>query len=156
VSHLCQVLGNALGGTISRIEVINGEFLAQANMESHTMDMCSAQFCLTEGTPPMTEPLHSELGYLGTAAMARQISGFAGFLFVDDTDFIASAESQQFLPTSYGSPSSCCSRMAWQLMHLGWCIETRKVLMEYGRFYLDRWTMDICYCGGEPWCYHSP
>jgi hypothetical protein len=37
------------------------------------MDMCSARFRLTEDTPPMTEPLLSELGYLGTTAAARQI-----------------------------------------------------------------------------------
>jgi hypothetical protein len=42
-------------------------------VEYHTMAMCSARFHLTEDTPPMTEPLRSELGYLGTVVAARQI-----------------------------------------------------------------------------------
>jgi hypothetical protein len=75
--HLRQVLGNAPGGAISKIEVATGdsfeEVSVQADVEHHTMAMCSARFRLTEDTPPMTEPLRSELGYLGITAAARQI-----------------------------------------------------------------------------------
>jgi hypothetical protein len=71
------VLGNPQGGAISHIEVATGddieEFSVQADVECHTMKMCSARFHLTEDKPPMTEPLHSELGYLGTTAAARHI-----------------------------------------------------------------------------------
>ena len=65
------------GGAISRIEVetVDGieEMTSQQDVENHTMNMCSARFCLTENTPPMTEPLRSELGFLGTTAAAQQI-----------------------------------------------------------------------------------
>jgi hypothetical protein len=75
--HLRQVLGNASGGAISRIEVATDDSFeavsVQADVEFHTMAMCSARFRLTKDTPPMTEPLHSELGYLGIGDAARQI-----------------------------------------------------------------------------------
>jgi hypothetical protein len=37
------------------------------------MEMCEARFCLIENTPPMTAPLLSDLGFMGTTAAARQI-----------------------------------------------------------------------------------
>jgi hypothetical protein len=75
--HLRQVLGNARGGAISRIEVVQGEVILevsdQHDVERYTMEMCEARFCLTENTPPMTEPLCSNLGFLGTTVAAQQI-----------------------------------------------------------------------------------
>ncbi|MCK7581433.1 MAG: hypothetical protein MZV65_41245 [Chromatiales bacterium] len=75
--HLRQVLGNAQGGAIACIEVVDGDGLlevsTQDDVEHHTMAMCAARFRLTEDTPPMTEPLRSALGFLGTTAAARQI-----------------------------------------------------------------------------------
>ena len=75
--HLRQILGNVNGGAIARIEVETEEGLvemtSQEDVECHTMNMCAEWFCLTENTPPMTEPLRSALGFLGTSVAARQI-----------------------------------------------------------------------------------
>jgi hypothetical protein len=45
----------------------------QVEVKSHTMAECHACFQLTEGTPPLMEPLQSKLGYLGTTEAAHQI-----------------------------------------------------------------------------------
>jgi hypothetical protein len=75
--HLRQVLGSAQGGAISRIEVVQGDVIlevtGQEDVECYTMEMCEAQFRLTENTPPMTAPLLGDLGFLGTTVVARQI-----------------------------------------------------------------------------------
>jgi hypothetical protein len=75
--HLRQVLGNARGGAISRIEVVQGEVILevsdQHDVERDMMEMCKARLCLTENTPPMTDPLRSNLGILGTTVAAQQI-----------------------------------------------------------------------------------
>ena len=64
--HIKQVLGNAGGGAISCVSMVTDEGLievnTQADIEHHTMAMCLQWFCLTESTPPMIEPLCSELG----------------------------------------------------------------------------------------------
>jgi hypothetical protein len=55
---------------------LNGDIIevdTQAEVESCTMAECHARFRLTEGTPPMMEPLWSELGCLGTTEEAHQI-----------------------------------------------------------------------------------
>jgi hypothetical protein len=77
VWHLRQVLGRAMGGAISRVSFISDDDIikvdTQEEVERRTMDECYNHFRLTKGTPPMMEPLHSELGYLGTTDVARQI-----------------------------------------------------------------------------------
>jgi hypothetical protein len=64
--HLKRVLAKIQGGAVSRIEVMeDGEYVektSQADVEQHTMAMCSARFRLTEDTPLRQEPMLSELG----------------------------------------------------------------------------------------------
>jgi hypothetical protein len=49
------------------------EYDDQATMECLIIENNSAHFCLTKNTPPMTEPLLSELGYLANTEAAKQI-----------------------------------------------------------------------------------
>jgi hypothetical protein len=66
--HLKRVLAKVQGGAITRIEVMeNGTYvekMSQADVEQHTMAMCSYRFRLTENTPLRQEPMRSELGLL--------------------------------------------------------------------------------------------
>ena len=66
------------GGAITRIKVMEDgvyvEKTAQADVEHHTMEMCSARFRLTENTPLRQEPMHSALGpFAVNTAAARAI-----------------------------------------------------------------------------------
>jgi hypothetical protein len=51
------------------------EYDDQATIERLIIENNLACFCLTENTPPMTEPLLLELGYLSHTEAARQILG---------------------------------------------------------------------------------
>jgi hypothetical protein len=51
------------------------EYDDQATIKRLIIENNSARFCLTKNTPPMTEPLLSELGYLSNTEAARQILG---------------------------------------------------------------------------------
>jgi hypothetical protein len=56
----------------------NGDVVATQIMDQPTMEQCimennSRRFRLTESTPPMQEPLVSQLGYLGNTEAASQI-----------------------------------------------------------------------------------
>jgi hypothetical protein len=66
-----------MGCAISRVSFISDDDVievdTQDEVERRTMDECYNRFRLTEGTPPMMEPLRSKLGYLGTTDAARQI-----------------------------------------------------------------------------------
>jgi hypothetical protein len=66
-----------MGGAISRVSFISDDDVikvdTQDEVERRTMDECYNRFRLTEGTLPMMESLCSELGYLGTTDVARQI-----------------------------------------------------------------------------------
>ena len=71
------VLGRLRGGAITAIQIKqNGMYIEKTtkeDVERHTMDMCEQRFRLTENTPPMQEPLRSELGLLGQTEAAQQI-----------------------------------------------------------------------------------
>jgi hypothetical protein len=71
-------LAKVQGGAITRIKVMEDgvyvEKTAQADVEHHTMEMCSARFRLTENTPLRQEPMHSALGpFAVNTAAARAI-----------------------------------------------------------------------------------
>jgi hypothetical protein len=51
------------------------EYDDQAAIEWLIIKNNSAHFCLTKNTPPMTEPLLLELGYLSYTEAAKQILG---------------------------------------------------------------------------------
>jgi hypothetical protein len=51
------------------------EYDDQATIKQLIIENNSACFCLTKNSPPMTEPLFSELGYLSNMEAARQILG---------------------------------------------------------------------------------
>ena len=75
--HLKAATGKTQGGVISHIEVKEGEVYmektTQEEVEEHMMAMCKQHFCLTKSTPPVQEPLQSELGLLGEMEAAQQI-----------------------------------------------------------------------------------
>ena len=79
--HLKRVLAKVQGGSISQIEVLEeGQYVEksdQADVEQHTMAMCSARFRLTEDTPLRQEPMSSALGpfALNTAAAHAILHG---------------------------------------------------------------------------------
>jgi hypothetical protein len=112
VWHLHQVLGRAMGGTISRVSFISNDDVieghTQDEVECPTLDKCYNRFQLTKGTPPMMEPLCSELGYLGTTDAAHQIlaSTFIPPLGVDaiTREFLVALQA-----TTPLDPSNCIS-----------------------------------------------
>jgi hypothetical protein len=69
-------LAKVQGGAITRIEVlVDGVYVEktdQADVEQHTMEMCSAQFRLTENTPLRQEPMCSALGPFAIDTAAAQ------------------------------------------------------------------------------------
>jgi hypothetical protein len=69
--------GKQWAGAITKVGVCQGddyyEYEDQAMVERLIMENNSAGFCLTEDTPPMTEPLLSELGYLANTEVAERI-----------------------------------------------------------------------------------
>ena len=76
--HLRRVQGTLRSGSVSKVEELNenGEPVireGQEEVEQAVMANNEARFRLTENTPPMTEPLRSELGFLGNTEAARQI-----------------------------------------------------------------------------------
>jgi hypothetical protein len=74
--HLKRILAKVQGGAITRIEVLEDgvyvEKTDQANVEHHTMEMCSAHFWLTENTPLQQEPMRSALNPFPIDMVAAQ------------------------------------------------------------------------------------
>jgi hypothetical protein len=77
VRHLRRVLGTTGNSRVDWIEVKeDGEMIRyddQENIEKKIMESNKKQFCLTETSPPMQEPLVIELGYLTNTKTAEQI-----------------------------------------------------------------------------------
>lgn len=79
--HLRRALGRTRSPAIDWIEVEEGEgddrrfvrYSDKASVEQKIMENNEARFRLTETTPPMTEPLISDLGFLANTDAARQI-----------------------------------------------------------------------------------
>jgi hypothetical protein len=71
--------GKQWAGVVMTVGVRQGddyfEYDDQATIEQLIIENNLACFHLTENTPPMTEPLLSEMGYLSHTEMARQILG---------------------------------------------------------------------------------
>jgi hypothetical protein len=71
--------GKQRAGAVTTVGVRQGddyfEYDDQATIERLIIENNSARFRLAENTPPMTEPLLSELGYLSHTEAARQILG---------------------------------------------------------------------------------
>jgi hypothetical protein len=88
--HLKRVLARVQGGAITRIEVLEDgvyvEKTAQADVEHHTMEMCSARFRLTENTPLRQEPMCSALGPFATDTAAVQAILQGTYVVPDETD----------------------------------------------------------------------
>ena len=101
--HLKRVLAKVQGSTITRIEVLeNGTYVEktdQAEVELHTMAMCSDRFRLTENTPLRQEPMFSELGPFAVNTAAAQAILQGTYTFPADTD----EYTQEFLNTIQAS-----------------------------------------------------
>jgi hypothetical protein len=71
--------GKQRAGAVTKLGVCQGddyfEYEDQATVERLIMENNLARFHLTEDTPPMTEPLLSELGYLANTEAAEDFSG---------------------------------------------------------------------------------
>jgi hypothetical protein len=69
--------GKQWAGAITIVGVQQGddyfEYDGQATIKLLIIENNSAHFCHTKNTPPMTEPLLLELGYLSNTEAARQI-----------------------------------------------------------------------------------
>jgi hypothetical protein len=69
--------GKQRAGAVTKVGIHQGddyfEYEDQATVERLIMENNSACFRLTEDTPPMTEPLLSELGYLANTEAAERI-----------------------------------------------------------------------------------
>jgi hypothetical protein len=68
--------GKQWAGAITTVSVQQGdnyfEYDDQATIKQLIIENNSAHFCLTKNTPPMTEPLLSELGYLSNMEAANK------------------------------------------------------------------------------------
>jgi hypothetical protein len=88
--HLKRVLAKVQGGAITRIEVLeDGTYVEktdQADVELHTMAMCSDRFRLTENTPLRQEPMRSELGLLAINTVAARAILQGTYTVPDTTD----------------------------------------------------------------------
>jgi hypothetical protein len=90
-------LAKVQGGAITRIKVMEDgvyvEKTDQADVEHHTMEMCSARFRLTENTPLRQEPMHSALGpfAINTAAAREILQG----------NYVVPAEVDDYTGSSY-------------------------------------------------------
>jgi hypothetical protein len=69
--------GKQCAGAVTKVGVCQGDdylkYEDQAMVERLIMENNSACFCLTKDTPPMMEPLLSELGYLANLEVAESI-----------------------------------------------------------------------------------
>jgi hypothetical protein len=69
--------GKQCAGAVIKVGIRQGddyfEYEDQATVERFIMENNSACFHLTKDTPPMTEPLLSELGYLANTEAAERI-----------------------------------------------------------------------------------
>jgi hypothetical protein len=69
--------GKQRAGAVTKVGIHQGddyfEYEDQATVERLIIENNSSHFCLTEDTPPMTEPLLSELGYLANTEAAERI-----------------------------------------------------------------------------------
>jgi hypothetical protein len=88
--HLKRILAKVQGGAITRIEVLEDdeyvEKTAQADVESHTMAMCSARFWLTENTPLRVEPMCSALGPFAIDTVAARALLQGTYVVLEETD----------------------------------------------------------------------
>jgi hypothetical protein len=83
-------LAKVQGGAITRIKVMEDgvymEKTAQANVEHHTMEMCSARFRHTENTPLHQEPMNSALGPFAMNTVAAQAILQGNYVVPAETD----------------------------------------------------------------------
>jgi hypothetical protein len=78
--NLCRAMEQTSNGAVDWIKMEGDndndkatQITDQPTMEQRIMENNSRWFCLMESTPPMQEPLVSQLGYLGNTEAASQI-----------------------------------------------------------------------------------
>jgi hypothetical protein len=75
--HMKHLRGKQWAGAITKVSLCQGddyyEYKDQAMVERLIMENSLAWFCLTKDTPPMTELLLSELGYLANTEVVERI-----------------------------------------------------------------------------------